>query len=245
MPTASDLHKERVEIAVNIWGEILNGSVSTRRELVELLREAYEAGKIEPIRGKTKIDIYDKELATVFLVGKHGLGLDEELEKVRDLFGVEYAANMVLERVMRGEDPRKAAEEVFERVDENTVFRVLRLAMTAVALGFMLEDEFLKVLLAFEKSFPEYAPNLLGFKRFYIAYKLAESIARGEVRNRIEKEALKHAMCLRLGSEKAAPPDWLVREIAVKVLKVPEYKVNDALSLVRKRAKGSRKEAAE
>jgi hypothetical protein len=109
----------------------------------------------------------------------------------------------------------------------------------------MLEDEFLKVLLAFEKSFPEYAPNFLGFKRFYIAYKLAESIARGEVRNRIEKEALKHAMCLRLGSEKAAPPDWLVREIAVKVLKVPEHKVNDALSLVRKRAKGSRKEAAE
>jgi len=245
MPTASDLHKERVEIAVNIWGEILNGSVSTRRELVELLREAYEAGKIEPIRGKTKIDIYDKELATVFLVGKHGLGLDEELEKVRDLFGVEYAANTVLERVMRGEDPRKAAEEVFEKVDENTVFRVLRLAMTAVALGFMLEDEFLKVLLAFEKSFPEYAPNFLGFKRFYIAYKLAESIAKGEVRNRIEKEALKHAMCLRLGSEKAAPPDWLVREIAVKVLKVPEHKVNDALSFVRKRAKGSRKEAAE
>uniref|UniRef100_A0A7C1P6Q5 DUF2192 domain-containing protein n=1 Tax=Thermofilum pendens TaxID=2269 RepID=A0A7C1P6Q5_THEPE len=245
MPTSLDLHKERVEVAVNIWGEILNGSVSTRKELVELLREAYETGRIEPIRGKTKIDIYDKELATVFLVGKYGLGLEEELEKVRDLFGIEYAAYTVLEKVMKGEDPRRATEEVFEKVDENMVFRVLRLAMTAVALGFMLEDEFLRVLLAFEKSFPEYAPNFLGFKRFYIAYKLAESIAKGEVRNRIEKEALKHAMCLRLGSEKAAPPDWFVREIAVKVLKVPEHRVNDALSLARRGAKRSRRETAE
>jgi len=245
MPTASDLHKERVEIAVNIWGEILNGSVSTRKELVELLREAYESEKIEPIRGKTKIDIYDKELATVFIVGKYGLGLDEEIEKFRSLFEVEYAAYTVLERVMKGENPRKAVQEVFEKVDENIVFRVLRLAMTAVALGFMPEDELSKVLLAFEKSFPEYAPNFLGFKRFYIAYKLAESIAKGEIRNRIEKEALKHAMCLRLSSEKAAPPDWLIREIAVKVLKIPEHRVNDALSLSKKGVKRPRREAAQ
>lgn len=233
MPQAPSYHKDRLEAAIEIWGEILNGSITTRKQLTELLQQTYTSLDIEPIRGKTKIDIYDKELATVFLVGKYGLGLEEELEKYRDLFSVEIAADRVLDSVLNGEDPRKAMTEHFDNVDENTVFRVLRLAMTATALNYLEEDQFLKVLQKFENSFTEFEANFLGFKRFYIAYKLAESIARGDIRNRIEKEALKHALCLRLGTDKAAPPDWLVREIAVKVLRVPEYIANDALSTSR------------
>lgn len=237
MPQAPSYHKERLEAAVEIWGEILNGSVTTREQLAELLRQVYTSSDIEPIRGKTKIDIYDKELATVFLVGKYGLGLEEELEKYQHLFSVEIAASRVLENILNGDDPRKALAEHFYRVDENAVFRVLRLAMTANVLNYMSEEQFLKVLQKFEASFPEYSSNFLGFKRFYIAYKLAESIARGDVRNRIEKEALKHALCLRLGTEKAAPPDWLVREVAVKVLRVPEHRANDSLSMSREEQK--------
>lgn len=241
MPSTPAYHRDRIEAAVEIWGEILSGSVASREQLAEVLRRVYESLDLEPIRGKTKIDIYDKELATIFLVGKYGLGLDEELEKYQDLFKVELAASRALDRVIGGDEPRRALSDAFEKVDENVVFRVLRLAMTATVLGYMEEELFLKVLKSFESSFPEYAPNFLGFKRFYIAYKLAESIARGDVRNRIEKEALKHALCLRLGTERAAPPDWLVREIAVRVLKVPEHRANDVLSVAKGRsgAKGA------
>lgn len=226
-----ELHKRRVEVAINIWGEILSGVFSDRYELAEFLREAYEENGLEPIRGKTKIDIYDKELATVYLVGKYGLGLEEEFEKFSELFSIEIKSEKVIERVQRGESPRTAMIEIFGSPDENMVFRVLRLAMTAVLLGFMPEDVFISILSSFEKDFPELEKNFQGFKRFYIAYRIAEEIAAGKVRNRIEKETLKHAMCVRLNAEKAAPPDWFIREIAVEALRVPERKVNSALSL--------------
>ncbi len=224
------LHKKRIEVAVNIWGEVLQGSFSSRAELVEYLREIYQENGLEPIRGKTKIDIYDKELATVYLVGKYGLGLEEEIEKYSDIFTIEFRSDRVLDKVLQGESPRKSMLEVFGSLDENMVFRVLRLAMTAVILGFMPEEKFITVLSMFEKEFPELEKNITGFKRFYIAFRLAEEIAAGKIRNRIEKETLKHAMCVRLNAEKAAPPDWFIREIAVEALKIPEYRVNAALS---------------
>ncbi|UNQ72565.1 DUF2192 domain-containing protein [Infirmifilum sp. NZ] len=226
-----ELHKKRIEVAINIWGEILEGSFSSRSEIVRFVREVYEENRLEPIRGKTKIDIYDKELATIYLVGKYGLGLDEELERYSHLFSIELKSDKVIERVLQGDSPRKSMLEVFGTLDENMVFRVLRLAMTAVILGFMPEERFIAVLTSFEKEFPELDKNIQGFKRFYIAYRLAEEIAAGKVRNRIEKETLKHAMCVRLNAERAAPPDRFIREIAVEALRIPEHKVNSALSL--------------
>ena len=225
-----ELHLRRIEAAIDIWSRVLRGEFESREQLVEYLEKLYQVNDIEPIRGKTKINIYDKELATVYLVGKYGLGLDDsEIAGYLNLFPVEYKAEKVIEQVLKGEPPRSVIEKEYGEVDENTVFRVLRLAMTAVLLGFMSEQEFIDLVEKFEEEFEEYRRKIQGFKRFYIAFRLAEEIAAGNIKNRIEKEAFKHALCLRLKAEKVAPPDWLVREIAIKVLGAPEYKVNDAL----------------
>ena len=61
---------------------------------------------------------------------------------------------------------------------------------------------------------------------------MAEQIAGGMIRNRIEKETLKHALCLKFNAVKSAPSDSFVREIATKVLKADEFRVNDTLSMV-------------
>lgn len=223
------LHKKRIELALDIWSAILKGYINTRDEAVEFLRILYEREHLEPIRGKTKINIYDKEMATVYLVGKHGLGLDREIETYRNIVHIEIRAENVIEKILNGEDAKNALSKEFGEINENTIFRVLRLAMTAVLLEFMTEDTFIKIIDSFEKSFPEYHKKIMGFKRFYIAFKLAEEITIGKIRNRIEKEALKHALCLKLGAIKVAPPDSLIREIATGVLNAPEFKVNDAL----------------
>ncbi len=208
----------------------MKGEFSSREQLVDYIEKLYEFNEIEPIRGKTKINIYDKELATVYLVGRYGLGLDdEEFSRFIDLFPIEYKAEKVIEHIFEGADPRRAMLDEYGEIDENTVFRVLRLAMTAVLLGFMSEERFIDLLEKFEETFEEYRRKIQGFKRFYIAFRLAEEVAAGNIRNRIEKEAFKHALCLRLRAEKVAPPDALVREIAINVLGAPEYKVNDAL----------------
>ncbi len=225
-----ELHKKRIEASIDVWSYILKGALKSREDVREYLRKVYEDMEIEPIRGKTKINIYDKELATVYLVGRYGLGLDhDEIRRYMDIFSVEEKAEKVIEEVLHDVNPRTAIEKVFGQLDENIVFRILRLAMTSVLLGFMREDDFVKILFSFEENLTEYYKKIQGFKRFYIAFRIAEEIVAGRIRNRIEKEALKHALCLRLKAEKVAPPDWFIREIATKVIGAPEFRVNDAL----------------
>lgn len=225
-----ELHKRRIEASIDVWSRILKGELRTREDTVEYLKNLYDREGIEPIRGKTKINIYDKELATVFVVGRYGLGLDnEEIKGYSEIFAIEEKAEDVIAAALEGKELRAAIVEKFGAVDENIVFRILRLAMTSVLLGFMKENEFINILFKFEDEFSEFSKKIQGFKRFYIAFRLAEEIAAGKVRNRIEKEALKHALCLRLKAEKVAPPDWLIREIATNVIGAPEFRVNDAL----------------
>ncbi len=224
------LHKRRIEAAISLWSEILRGRILTRKGAVECLKTLYYREKLEPIRGRTKIEIFDKELATVYVVGKYGLGLGDEYEEVfAKIFTTEYKCEKVYMMIKNGESARKALEEVFGNYNENTIFRVLRLVLTAVLLDFAPEEELILLLKAFEKDFPEYKHKFEGFKKFFVAFKLAEEIAAGKIKSRIEKEALKHALCLKLGAIRAAPPDSLIREIATKILGAEEFKVNDVL----------------
>jgi len=227
----SEVHRKRIEVAINIWGEILGGSFSSREELVSYLEEVYEANDLEPIRGKTRIKIYDKELATLYAIGKYGLALEDEVCSFQGLFDIEIRADRAINSVLKGEDPRTAILNHFGTDEEDYVFRVLRLAMTFVVFGFLDEESFIKILNAFEKAFPELRENFAGFKRFYIAFRLAELIAMGKIRNRLEKEAYKHALCIKLSAERSAPSDAFIREIAVNTLKVPEHRANGVLSM--------------
>jgi hypothetical protein len=227
----SELHKKRIEVAVNVWGEILNGSFSSREELVSYLEEVYRTNRLEPIRGKTKINIWDKELATLYVVGKYGLALEEELYSFQNLFDIEVKADRTISAVLEGRDPRATLREHFGSEDEDHVFRVLRLAMTSVVLGFMDEETFIKMLAEFEKAFPELRENFASFKRFYIAFRMAEMIASGKIRNRIEKEAYKHAMCVKLNADKSAPSDDFIRDIVVSTFRVPEHRANGVLRM--------------
>jgi len=228
------LHRERIEVALSIWSEILKGNIGSREELVNRLKSQYIRNNIEPIRGKTKINIYDKELATVYLVGRYGLGLDsKEYEKYfQTLFKKEYLCEKAIEQILSGENPKKVIQKLFGKADEDIVFRILRIVATGVFLDFKTEDDLLNLIKIFEKEFPVYGKKFDGFKKFYIAFKMAEQIAGGMIRNRIEKETLKHALCLKFNAVKSAPSDSFVREIATKVLKADEFRVNDTLSMV-------------
>ncbi|MCD6563806.1 MAG: DUF2192 domain-containing protein [Thermoproteales archaeon] len=228
------LHKDRIEIALNLWSKVVKGEIKTRNELVSKLKTQYIRNRIEPIRGKTKINIFDKELATVFLVGKYGLGLEEEeyKEKFESLFKKETLCEKAIEEIIIGKNPREVINRLFGNINEDIIFRILRLQATGVFLEFKDEDTLVKLINIFEKAFPEYAKKIEGFKKFYIAFKMAEQIAGGNIRNRIEKETLKHALCLKFNALKSAPSDSFVREIATQVLKAEEFKVNDTLSMI-------------
>lgn len=225
------LHRRRIEIAVKLWGRILQGAYNSREELVSDLEREYRRARLEPIRGKSKRLAYDKELTVVYLVGKYGLGINpEDYPKVyRRLFDLEIKCEEALRRILKGEDARRVLEALFPEVTEDVVFRVVRLAYVAALLEFAEEEDLVRLLGAIESSMPELTDRIRRFKKFYIAFRLAEAIAAREVRNRLEKEALKHALCIKFGAERLAPPDREIRLIATEVLGMPEYLVNDVL----------------
>jgi len=226
------LHAKRIEACIELISRALRGEISTRGELVKELELLYERWGIEPIRGRTKINIYDKELCTVYVVAKYGLGL--EPDTYRDFYekflGPELRAERAAEKLKEGRGADAVLEE-FGAAGEEVVFRIARLEATAVLLGFKREEGLASLLSSLERSFPHLSQKILGFKRFFVAFKLAQAIAVGLVSNRLEKEAYKHALCLRLGAPRAAPSDDLVREILVNVLKGSERLARSVLML--------------
>jgi len=72
---AKQLYKSRIEAATEIWSKIMRNEVTSRSQLEELVYIAYKQRGIEPFRGLSKIRIYDKEISTIYIVGKYGLGI--------------------------------------------------------------------------------------------------------------------------------------------------------------------------
>jgi hypothetical protein len=225
------VHAKRIEACIELISRALRGEIESREEAVKELERIYRALGIEPIRGWSKINLFDKELCTVYVVAKYGLGL--EADEYRDLYErilwLEARAERAAERVKAGEGAEAVLEEMGS-ADENVIFRMARLEATAVLLGFKPEDGLALLLNRLSELFPHLAQRIAGFKRFYVAFRVAQAVAEGAVRTRLEKEALKHALCIKLGAEKAAPSDEFIREIALNVLKLDERHIARAVS---------------
>lgn len=228
-----EIHRKRVSTCINIWSELLNNEIKDRGEAVKLLKYYYESNNVEPLRGKTKIDIFDKEMITLYVVGKYGLGLDpkEYKDVYEKIFYKELKFEEAYYRILKGENSVQVLMELFNTADENTVFRVIRLSFTAVILGFDSEENLINLLNKIADEMPHLRHRINGFIKFYIAFKVAEKVVSGEIKNRIEKEALKHSLCVKFNAIKNAPPDTLIKEIAINVLKGEEYKVNRAFKV--------------
>lgn len=228
------VHARRIEACLELVSRALKGEITTREEAVRELERLYRSRGVEPIRGWTKINIFDKEMCTVYVVAKYGLGLDAE--EYRDFYekilGLELRAERAAERIKAGEGANAVIEELGS-ADENMVFRIARLEATAALLGFKPEEGLAQLLNRLNELFPELSRKIAGFKKFYIAFRVAQSIAEGRVRTRLEKEALKQALCVKFKAEKAAPSDEFIREVALGVLKLDERSIADVISLPR------------
>lgn len=225
------VHRERVEACLELISQALRGEVCTREEAVGDLERIYGERGVEPIRGWTKINIFDKEMCTVYVVARYGLGLDvdEHRDLYEQLLNLELRSDRAAERLKKEDSPEAVYEEVGEE-SENVIFRIARLEATAALLGFKQDEDVALLLRRLSELYPKLQAKVAGFKRFYVAFKVAQSIAEGAVRSRIEKEALKHALCLKLDASRAAPSDEFIREIAVNVLKLDERAVGPVLS---------------
>ncbi|MET1160421.1 MAG: DUF2192 domain-containing protein [Thermoprotei archaeon] len=240
-------YRKRITILVDLLNDIIHMGSLSRKEIAELLQKTYKKYKLAPIKGKaTPPDLYDKEIASLYVIGKYGLGLDEEYPDLfSKIFYIEQEFEKALNYIMLGEyeEARKILKSLSPSnvVDSNTVARMLRIPLTKLLFGFMSEEEFAKILKTVLDAIPEEERTIRNYVRFYIAYKTAEEIYKGSIRNKQYKEAYKRALALRLGFPKTVPNDDYVAIIAKEVFHVPEHVLEKILSL--KEGSSEKKEA--
>jgi hypothetical protein len=231
-------YKKRIQIAVTILSDILRrGDEISREKAVEILQKQYRKYGITPLKGKaTPTDIYDKELASLYIVGKYGLGLHEEYPGLfKKIFYLEETYEEIIDKILSGE--YESARNMLKGtsasgvIDGNSVARLLRIPFTKLVMGFISEEEFSKILHKAMEAFPEEQRTVENYVRFYVGYKVAEAIYRGEARNRAYKEALKRSIALRLGFPTSTPSDEYIAAIAREVFGVPDRILGKVLKL--------------
>ena len=223
------VHRKRVELVTDLIAEALEEGWDRERIKKEMYRRYNEQG-ISPFRGiALPPDILDKEMATFYVISKYGLGLDEDLGDVIEFERkLERAAELILEK---GEKARDEVLELLGPVDSNVLSRIFRVVFTAVVLGFKPEDELIRLLHKALEAFPDMEKTIRKYARFYIAFRVAEAIAKGDVRNREEKEAMKQSLALRINLPKIIPDDNYIYTIAREVFKVPDEQLRRILKV--------------
>lgn len=233
--------KRRVNVLMDVWNKVIelweeSGGSLDRGDVIRILRDVYERESIKPLKGASNpADLYDKELTSLYVVGKYGMGLDEQYPELFDkIFRDEVKFESVVEVIHR-ESPERAAEKVkaiLGDVSDNMLARILRLEMTKTFFGFTQREGFASLVKVLAKAFPDRVKTLENYARFYIAFRVAEAIAKGEVRDRIGKEALKHATALELGlpDKRRLPDDKYISMIAEEVFGVPRRSLAEILS---------------
>ena len=237
------VYRKKVSVAIDLLASILEDGITDREKVRELLRERYEETRLSPFRGiALPEDIYDKEMATLYVVGKYGMGLDQDYpEQFEKVFDREARYERALE-VLLGDESVEAKREkitaLLGEVNSNELSRMFRLLFTRIVLGFAEEGDLFKALRTAREVFPEHEKDVLKYARFYIGFRLAEKIATGEIRSKLAKEAEKQALNLSIGLGKTMPDDSYIYNIARSVFKVPREKLESILNVNEKERGG-------
>jgi len=230
--------QRRLSLLMDVWNDIVSawesGKRVTRADVVRMLREAYGKERISPLRGASvPEDIYEKELASLYVVGKYGMGLEEVYPQLFDeVFGDEVRYEKAIAALLTEppETARAKVQALLGRLDDNVIARMLRLKFTEVYFGFADEESLVKLIKALVAALPEKERIAVKYARFYIAFKIASAIARGEVRDRITKEALKQASALAFdGLQGVIPDDNYIAKIASEVFGVRPHRLRGIL----------------
>jgi len=232
-----DLRRLRVKLLVDVWGTIVTSErTPSREEIIDLLEQKYKEYKIEPIRGAVKPpDIFDKEMISLYIVGKYGLGIEKDIpEVIKSIFDKESKYEKALNYLLSNdtsENIRKNIEKILNNEpDSSTLSKIFRFAFTLNYLGFEEESIVIKALQKAFKVFPNLRDTVRRFTKFFIASKIAEAIVKGRVRNWVEKEAYKQALALEIGVHRALPDDEYIKKIAEALFALTSRKLNKILS---------------
>ncbi|MEB2836516.1 MAG: DUF2192 domain-containing protein [Desulfurococcales archaeon] len=261
MTRKADDARRRLQVLMDLWLKIISlwesGESLSRETVVEMLRDTYGKYNIEPLRGASvPEDLYDKELSSLYVVGKYGMGLERQYP---DLFDKIFVREIKYEEALNvlSSDSREAEGSSSEKVEailsailgsitDNDLARMLRLKLTQVYFGFAEERELLRLIRSVYENLPDRRRLAVKYARFFIAFKVASDIARGRIRNKIVKEITKQALALELSDiHGVLPDDSYIAAIAKGVFHVSDRILRSVLTLGKGEAKRRAREREE
>jgi len=213
--------KRMIEACIYVWSHIINDSSNnvSREKLVKMLKDAYHKFKVKPIKDYSRTGLYEREIITLYIVGKYGLNLIDEINSLSRVFYKEKEYDSLYHELLEN---LTSSSVVKKKLSAEIVLKTARFGLIMSLLGFGLNDKFLEIISLLANNYPDYASKLYKLAKVYIAIEIARKIAEGTVKNRLEKEALKQALCMKINSPKAAPSDKMVYKFAKYYFGVPE-----------------------
>ncbi len=219
----------RIRVLVDTWSEIAQKSLSNRDEVIELLKRNYKENSLQPIRGaSTPPDLFEKEMISLYIVGKYGLGLNKEFDEAffRKLFDPEIKlenALRVLERCSSEDEFLKELKDLgIESVDDKFIAKMLRFAFTLMYFGFIDENKFRDILVKAYRVLRSYEQTVKRFTKFFIAYKVGEMISCGKVKNRMGVMLAKNSLAAELGIPRSVPSNSYIVDVAIHYFTLPQ-----------------------
>ncbi|WP_369609941.1 DUF2192 domain-containing protein [Sulfurisphaera javensis] len=214
-----EIYKERVKVLTDLWSKILQQQNIARGDVIEMLRESYEEKGIKPIRGFKAEDLYEKELISLYVVGKDGLGLfDDYKDLFNKLFSFEITYDEALSLVLENK-PLEAYEKLDK--DKGNVAKALRLAFTETIFSFKPEELLFKAIRNLNNTdLDELKHTAVSFSRFYTAFKIAEGIAEKSIRDKMSLEAMKKVIAINIGIKYPLPKQEYISLIATEVFNI-------------------------
>jgi len=222
--------KRMIEACIYVWSHIMNnenGEVS-REKIVKMLKDAYHKFKVKPIKDYSRTGLYEREIITLYIVGKYGLNLVDEINSLSKVFYKEKEYDSLYHGLVENSSNSNTLEK---KLSAEVILKTARFGLIMSLLGFGLNDKFLEVISLLATNYPDYAPKLYKLAKIYIAIEIAKKIAEGTVKNRLEKEALKQALCMKINSPKAAPSDKMIYKFAKYYFGVSEDRAFQVLNV--------------
>jgi hypothetical protein len=237
--------KKRKSILMDLWNELItiwesNPQKISREYVIERLKGEYSKEGISPIRGASEPkDLFDKELTSLYILGKYGMGLEVQYPEFFDkVFSIEVKMDQVNDLLLSDNTDglRDKVSAIIGNVDGNSIARILRIPLTKIYFGFSNESTIKRVADSLKKMFPEQAKEVNKYIKFYAAFKIANDIDIGKIKNRITKEAFKQALALELNIDrKSLPSDKYIMKIASDVFKVSNKNLKNVFSFNNKK----------
>ncbi|MCI4436470.1 MAG: DUF2192 domain-containing protein [Ignisphaera sp.] len=223
-----NIKRKRIEALTSAWSIIISKADLKREDVVNILRSVYESMKVEPIRGASApSDIFDKEVASLYIIGKWGLGIDKDVPEdvFRNVFSLELQFDKMFEVLKRSttrEEFCKELGDLCSRFDDSFIARFLRFVFTLYYFGFASFDDLILTLKKIYAFFEHFQETVRRFTKFVIAYEVGSRIASGKIRNEMELNMEKNLLALSIGIPRAVPSSSYIVEVSKHFFALPQ-----------------------